>query len=261
MNVFKLKGMSAGYGNIPILHALSLEIGEGEFFGIIGPNGSGKTTLLKALTRIIRPYSGEIIYRGKDISKKALKELACEVAFVGQDALCSFSFTVFEIVMMGRFPHLKRFRTESKRDYDITNQALETVNCISLKDKYIDQISAGERQRVIIARALAQEPRVLILDEPTSRLDIGHQIEIFDLIKKLNLERKITVSSVLHDLNLASDYCDRILLMNEGKIFKIGEPGKILTYENLEKIYKTIVVVNESPATKRPHITLVPKYK
>ena len=166
-----------------------------------------------------------------------------------------------DVVMMGRYPHLKRFGFESKRDYEIARDALDTVRCGQYAEDDIDKISAGEKQRVIIAKALAQEPSVLILDEPTSRLDIGHQIEIFDIIKRLNLEKKITVIAVLHELNLASDYCDRLVLLDKGRIFKTGSVEEILTYQNIEKVYNTTVVVDKSPATKNPHVVLAPKYK
>ena len=154
---------------------------------------------------------------------------------------------------------MRRFRLETKRDYEIAHNALRIVNCLNLADKYIDEISAGEKQRVMIAKALAQEPRVLMLDEPTSRLDIGHQIEIFDLIKKLNNEKGITVISVLHDLNLAGDYCDRLMLMEKGRVFETGTVKEILTYQNIEKVYATHVLVKESPASGKPHIVLIPE--
>ena len=259
--LFEIKNIKSGYDKKAVLHEVSFEINEGEFLGIIGPNGCGKTTLLKTITRTLAPFSGDIIYRGKDLLKMDLKKLAGEMAFVPQQTLTSFSFNILEVVMMGRYPHLGRFQMEGKKDYEIAHNALKELKCLEFIDKDIDEISAGEKQRVIIAKALAQEPSVLVLDEPTSSLDIGHQIEIFDLIKKLNIDKKITVISVLHDLNLAGDYCDRIVLMDKGRVFKVGASEEILTYQNIEKIYKTTVVVNESPATKRPHITLVPKYK
>ncbi len=258
--LFNVDKLNAGYDRKAVLHDISFEANEGEFLGIIGPNGCGKTTLLKTLTRVLLPFSGDILYRGKEILKIDLKELARDVAFVPQETSSAFSFNVLEVVMMGRYPHLGRFQMESKRDYEIAYKALEELKCLEFIDKDIDEVSAGEKQRVIIAKALAQEPSVLVLDEPTSSLDIGHQIEIFDLIKRLNIDKKITVISVLHDLNLAGDYCDRIMLMDEGRIFKLGAVDEILTYQNIEKVYKTTVLVNESPATKKPHIVLVPKF-
>jgi iron complex transport system ATP-binding protein len=258
---FQLDRISSGYDEKIVLQDISFEIKEGEFLGIIGPNGSGKTTLLRTLTRILRPISGKITYKGEELSRLSLKQLAKDIAFVPQETFSAFSFTVLDIVMMGRYPHLGRFELESKRDYDIAKKALETVGCLELVNEDLDKISAGERQRAIIAKALAQEPGMLMLDEPTSRLDIGHQIEIFDIIKRLNIDKRITVITVLHDLNLAGDYCDRLVLMDRGRVFKIGSVGEILTYQNIEKVYNTTVVVDKSPATKNPHVVLTPKYK
>ena len=184
---FQLNNISSGYDKKVILQDISFEIKEGEFLGIIGPNGSGKTTLLKTLTRILKPVSGKITYNGEDLSRLDLRVLARDIAFVPQETSSAFSFNVLDIVMMGRYPHLGRFELESKRDYDIAKQALRTVRCLEFANEDLDKISAGERQRVIIAKALAQEPGILMLDEPTSRLDIGHQIEIFDIIKRLNI--------------------------------------------------------------------------
>ena len=259
--LFKLNNVSSGYGTKVVLKSLSFEIREGEFFGIIGPNGSGKTTLLKTMTHVLNPVSGTVLFRGTDIPQIDSRTLARDIAFVPQETLSAFSFNVMEIVLMGRYPHISRFEMETKRDYNIAKNALKTVTCLHLASEDLDEISAGERQRVMIAKALAQEPNVLMLDEPTSRLDIGHQIEIFDIIKRLNRERGITVIAVLHDLNLAADYCDRLLLLDSGSVFKIGSVDEILTYQNIEQVYKTVVLVKDSPATKKPHVILVPKYQ
>ncbi len=259
--LFNIRSLSGGYGRKIVLDNITFNVSRGEFLGIIGPNGSGKTTLLKMLSKILKPVSGSILYNGLDINNIGIKELAREMAYVSQETSGAFSFTALEVVLMGRYPHLSRFQMETKGDYEIARASLAVVGCADLCDHDLDEISSGEKQRVMIARALAQEPGVLILDEPTSRLDIGHQIEIFDVIKKLNRDKDLTVISVLHDLNLASDYCDRLILINEGRIFKEGSVEDVLTYQNIESVYKTTVVVNPSAATTRPHITLLPKYK
>jgi len=253
----KVNNLYGGYLKSPVLKDISFEIKEQDFVGIIGPNGSGKSTLLKILSRTLVPQKGEILLDGEHIRNYPLKQFCRKVAFVPQNTGVNFSFTVLEIVLMGRIPYLKRMQFETRHDFEIAENALRLTDTLSLKDKLIDQLSAGERQRVIIARALAQEPTLLLLDEPTSHLDIGHQIQILDLLKKLNREQKLTIAVVIHDLNLAGEYCNRMILLNEGAIFKQGAPVEVLTYQNIEKVYKTIVVVNTNPINAKPYVLLV----
>ncbi|MFA6384946.1 MAG: ABC transporter ATP-binding protein, partial [Candidatus Omnitrophota bacterium] len=253
-----ITGVSAGYAKENVINNISLRVNQGDFLGLIGPNGSGKTTLLRLATRVLQPREGAITLDKKNIHAMPLKEFCRNVAFVAQDMGMSFSFTAMEIVLMGRIPHLKRLQFESKNDMRIAEQALKVTDSLHLKDKMIDELSAGERQRVVIARALAQEPKLLFLDEPTSHLDIGHQIQILDLLTRLNRSRNLTIVMVQHDLNLAGAYCNRIALVNEGSIYKHGSPNEVLTYQNIEAVYKTVVLVNENPVTKKPNIVLVP---
>ena len=257
--LLKVEDVFGGYTKEAVLKRVSFEISQGEFLGIIGPNGSGKSTLLRLMTRVLLPQKGKILFENKDITKIKLKELCRKIAFVPQDTLINFSFSVEEIVLMGRIPHLKRLQLETQKDFLIAQKSLSSTDILHLNDKKIDQLSAGERQRVIIAKALAQEPILLLLDEPTSHLDIGHQIQILDLLKKLNQEENLTVIIVLHDLNLASEYCDRLILLNEGKVFKDGTPLDVLTYQNIEAVYRTIVVVNKNPFSSKPYVVLVSK--
>ena len=213
-NLLSINGISGGYYNQNVIKNISLEIKRGEFLGIIGPNGSGKSTLLKLISRVLIPEQGEICLEGKDITQMRRKDFFRKVGFVPQDTLISFAFSVWEIVLMGRIPHLGRLQLESKHDFLIAENALRLTDASYLKQKDIDELSAGERQRVIIAKALTQEPMLLLLDEPTAHLDIGHQIQILDLLRKLNQEKNLTIAIVLHDLNLASEYCDRLILIN-----------------------------------------------
>jgi iron complex transport system ATP-binding protein len=256
--LLKITDVSAGYAKENVLRDISLDVNEGDFLGLIGPNGSGKTTLLRLATRILQPHKGTITLYQKDIHTMPLKEFCRNVAFVAQDMGTNFSFTVMEIVLMGRIPHLKRLQFETRKDIGIAERVLEVTDTLHLKDKLIDELSAGERQRVIIARALAQEPKLLFLDEPTSHLDIGHQIQILDMLKNLNRSRDLTIVMVQHDLNLAGGYCNRIALLSGGSLYKNGIPDEVLTYQNIEAVYNTVVLVNENPVTKKPNIILVP---
>jgi len=255
--IMKAEHLSGGYEKETVLKEVDLEIEEGEFFGIIGPNGSGKSTLLRFMSRALFPESGKILFQGKNILGFKRRELSRKIAFVPQETAINFSFTVFEIVLMGRIPHLGRLQTETRDDFQIAEKALFMTDTSHLKDKKIDELSSGERQRVLIAKALAQEPELLFLDEPTSHLDIGHQVQILNLLKDLNKKQRITVVIVLHDLNLASEYCDKMILLHQGRIYSCGEPEKLITYQNLEAVYKTLVLVNKNPVSSKPFVMLV----
>jgi len=259
--LLKIKNLYGGYRKKDIIRGLSFEVNEGDFFVIIGPNGSGKTTLFRLATRVLKIKSGNIIYKGTDILHMRLKEFCSRVAFVSGDISAGFPITVMEFVLMGRIPHLKRLQFETKKDIEIAQEKLILADALHLKDKCIDELSAGERQRVVIARALAQEPELLFLDEPTSHLDIGHQVQILDLLKRLNKKNNLTIVMILHDLNLASAYSNRIALLDKGVIFKEGGPEEVLTYQNIEAVYKTLVLVNSNPLNGKPNVVLVPGEK
>ncbi|MBP6920816.1 MAG: ABC transporter ATP-binding protein [Candidatus Omnitrophica bacterium] len=255
LNMQKVFG---GYACRDVVSNVSLAVNAGDILGLIGPNGSGKTTLLRLATRILSPRAGEITFSENDIFGMPLKEFCRNVAFVSQDVATNFAFTAMEIVLMGRIPHLRRLQAETKKDISIAENALALTDTLHLRDKEIDELSAGERQRIIVARALAQEPRLLFLDEPTSHLDIGHQIQVLDLLKKLNQTQGLTIVMVQHDLNLAASYCSKIALLDSGSVFKYGTPDEVLTYQNIEAVYKTVVLVGQNPLTKKPNIVLVP---
>ncbi|MDD5583698.1 MAG: ABC transporter ATP-binding protein [Candidatus Omnitrophica bacterium] len=256
--LLQIQKISGGYHKENIIKDVSLDIRAGDFIGIIGPNGCGKTTLLRLITRILLLKSGHIYFKKQNILKMDLKELCRNIALVSQEEPANFSFTVMDIVLMGRIPHLKRLQFETQKDIEIAAASLSLTDAFHLKEKRIDELSAGERQRVALARALAQEPTLLFLDEPTSHLDIGHQIQVLDLLKRLNRNNNLTVAMVLHDLNLASAYCNRIALFNNGSLFKEGNPQEVLTYQNIEAVYKTVVLVNKNPVTGKPNVVLVP---
>lgn len=254
INVISLCG---GYHNKLIIKDVSFEINKGDFLGVIGPNGSGKSTLLRLMTKVLHPQGGRVLLEEKDIRAMNLKEFCRKVSFVPQDTVISFPFTAEEIVLMGRTPHLGRIQHETKKDLYIAHNALSMTDTLYIKEKLVSELSAGERQRIIIAKALAQEPMLLFLDEPTSHLDIGHQAQILNLLRHLNKKQALTVVMVMHDLNLASEYCNRIILLDEGKIFKDGTSEEVLTYQNIESVYKTVVVVNKNPVSSKPYVILV----
>lgn len=250
----KVENVIAGYGDSIILNGVSLDIAESEFAGIIGPNGSGKTTLLRTISRSLAPVSGYVKLDAKNIYSINAREYAKKVAVVPQETLIAFDFSVLEVALMGRSPRLGRFSMESGRDVEIALDALSKTGTAHLKDRPINALSGGERQRVLMARALAQEPDVLLLDEPTSHLDISFQFEIMDLVKSLNKERGLTVLAVLHDLNLAAQYCDRLMVMGQGTIQADGLPENVITSENIRKVYSAEVWVRRHPTTQRPYI-------
>ncbi len=255
--MLEIKNLTCGYTTKSILHDIEFKAEDGEFYGIIGPNGSGKTTFLRTISRILKPRKGAVLLDQQDIRKMGLKELARKMAFVPQSLEIS-RLTVEEFVLLGRIPYFSGLQfIESKEDYLKARQSMELTDVLHLKDVFIDQISGGERQLALIARALTQEPRLLLLDEPTSHLDISHQVKILDLLRRLNKELKITVMMVLHDLNLASEYCHKLVLINQGRIHRIGSPQEVLDYRIIEDVYKTIVVVENNPVSNKPYVLIV----
>lgn len=256
---FKVKDLRFRYDESWVLDGLSFEVKKGEILGIIGPNGSGKTTILRILSRVLIPQEGEVYLNGKNLLELSQKEIAQVIGVVPQDTYFPFPFTVGEVVLMGRSPWLSNFGFETEKDLKIASQAMALTNTLTFSDRLIFELSGGERQRAIIARALAQKPRVMLLDEPTAHLDIGYQIEIYDLVKKLNAEKGLTLIIVAHDLNLASEYCDRLLLVDRGRIYQMGSPKEVITEENLFKVYRSRVLVEENPVTGAPRVTLLSK--
>ena len=252
-----IKEITCGYTEKNILHDVSLHVSNGEFFGIIGPNGSGKTTLLRAISNILEPKHGEILFEDENILKMNFKELAKQVAVVPQTFELSH-ITVEEFVLLGRIPHFSPLQFfETKKDLDIAKKSMEMTDTYQLKDKLMDEISGGERQLALIAKALTQEPKLILLDEPTAHLDISHQVIIMDLLKNLNKKLNLTVIMVLHDLNLASEYCDRLALINEGRIRQSGIPKEVLDYKIIEEVYNTVVVVEDNPVSSKPYVLIV----
>lgn len=253
--------LTFAYGNKNILDALSLEIEKGSFVSIIGPNGSGKSTLLKNISAEFTPQKGFVLLENKNINKIKKKALAKTIAVVPQETGGDFAFSVMETVLMGRMPHQKRFESDSLRDVEIALRAMDLTNVRYLRDRSVNELSGGEKQRVIVARALTQEPKVLLLDEPTSNLDIQHQYELLELLENLNKTQGLTVIAVLHDLNLAAQFSHKIILLNQGRITAYGSPAEVLTVQNIRDNYHIEIAISNNEITGRLHILPLRKQK
>jgi iron complex transport system ATP-binding protein len=250
--MIELNNVSLGYDHRAILRDVNMKARPGQILGLVGPNGSGKSTLIRGMTRIIDLFSGRILIDGRDIKTIKRDELARLVATVPQSPALPGAFTAFEVVLMGRTPHLGLLRYEGGTDLAIAWQAMKATHTQSFAERRVSELSGGERQRVVIARALTQQPKALLLDEPTANLDINHQVEILNLVKSLCREQSLTVIIALHDLNLAAQYCDWMVMLNGGKVYAEGTPADILTAPNIKKVYGAEVCVYPHPINKLP---------
>jgi iron complex transport system ATP-binding protein len=254
MVLLTIGGIDCSYGSINVLKDVNFAVKSGEFLGILGPNGSGKTTLLRSISRVLKPHKGTILIDDKDVYKLKTVEVAKQLAVVPQETPVTFDFTALEVVLMGRNPHMPRFKMESKEDLAIARNSMELTRTWEFADRPVTELSGGERQRVIIARALTQEPKILLLDEPTTHLDISNQLEIMDLIKHLCETKKLLIVAVFHDFNLAARYCDSIILLNDGKIVAVGKSNETLTSENVRKVFSVDTIVKKHPVTGYLHV-------
>ncbi|MFE8698878.1 adenosylcobinamide amidohydrolase [Cytobacillus sp. FJAT-53684] len=258
--MLSVQGLTGGYSGDAIVKNVSFELEKGELFGILGPNGSGKTTLLKMLSGILPFSSGDVFLKGKSLKMYTPKELATIIAVLSQHSSQSFSYTVKETVSLGRYAHQKGwFQTWSDEDDSIVMQAMEQTGVAHFKNHYIHELSGGERQRVFLAQALAQEPEILLLDEPTNHLDLSFQKELLDLLKSWTRGRGLTVISIFHDLNLAGLYCDRLLLLENGKININHIPNEVLREERIKKVYHTKIQKQPHPKVPAPQMVLLPE--
>ncbi|MFO7785476.1 MAG: heme ABC transporter ATP-binding protein [Thermodesulfobacteriota bacterium] len=246
------------YGDAWALKDVSLKAFSGEMLGVLGPNGSGKSTLLRIMDGLLEPHEGCVRLDGRLIRDLSRTEVARTVAMVSQESHFQFSFSVMEVVLMGRFPRMGRLQFEEERDWIAARKALQATNALDLADRDIHALSGGERQRVVIARALAQEPSVLLLDEPTSFLDLRHKREIFQLAASLAGDAGLGVVVVSHDLDQASQYCDRLIVLKQGLVVAEGPPRDVLTPETIEAVFDCPVRVDAHPDTGRPRVTMVP---
>jgi len=261
MNLMSLKveNLSFSYENVAVLDNVTFEAKQGGITGIIGPNGSGKTTLIRCIANILKPDHGAVLIDGKDTRGFNNKELAKVLSVVPQLTSLATGFTVFETVLLGRYPHLGLFQRESKQDFHIVKSTLERVGISHLARRDVDELSGGEKQLVTIALALAQEPLILCLDEPTLHLDINMQYKIMDLCKEISRNKRIVVIVVLHDLALAGLYCDDLIIIKDGKIKATGSPDEVIIEEFIQDTYGVEVIVREDKISHLKYI--LPKFK
>ena len=252
--MLKFSHVAAGYGDREILHDVTLSVEEGDFVGLIGSNGTGKSTLIKCISGLLPLTKGEITICGREQSLLKSRERARLVAVVPQSYHVDYDFTVEDIVMMGRNPYLGFGKREDERDFEIVKNAMEATNTEIFRGRLYNELSGGERQRVILARAIAQQPRVILLDEPTSALDIHHQIEVMELIARLNREEHMTVLAVLHDINMAARFCRRIVMLRDGTVTADGTPEEVVNRKNMEELYAMKLMVRENPLFHKPEI-------
>lgn len=255
MNAIELSNVAFGYAESLLFDGFSLDVAAGEFLGVIGPNGAGKSTLLRLVAGLLRPARGSIRILERDLSALGRREVARTLGVVLQENPFAFDYSVSDVVMMGRNPYLGRFQSPGKHDREAVNSALEFVDALFLRDRRINSISAGERQRVVLARALAQKPGILMLDEATSHLDITHQQLIARILLVLNRQGK-TVVFLSHDLNLAALYCSRILLLDRGKAVACDVPERVITAELIRSVYGVEPIVTRHPESGRPQVML-----
>ncbi len=251
------QAVSGGYGERDVLFGLSLRIASGDFVGIVGPNGSGKSSFLKALSRALRPREGTVLLCEDDLYQMPQRRAAQQLAVVPQETSIGFGFTALEVVLMGRSPHLGRLQGAGPHDLEIARRAMELSNTWHLADRPVNELSGGERQRVIIAQALAQTPRLLLLDEPTQHLDVRHQLSLLRTLKEMCADGLAAIV-VMHDMNLAAQYCDQLIMIRKGREFARGTPAEVLTAANLQEVFGVSAIVTEHPATGRPSVMMLP---
>ncbi|WP_148558187.1 putative siderophore transport system ATP-binding protein YusV [Terrisporobacter petrolearius] len=253
MHKIQVKNLRFSIDNKEILKDISFDVPKGSFVGIIGPNGSGKSTLLKNIYRLYKPSSGKIILDNKDLFTMKDKECAKEIAVLAQESNSQFDFTVEQIVKMGRYPYKSVFEDYSKDDLKMVSEMLKKVGLDDYSHRSFSNLSGGEKQRALIARALVQNTDFLILDEPTNHLDIGYQIQLMDLVKSM----KITTLSAIHDMNIASMYCDYLIVMKDGKIKKFGNVEEVITAQTLKEIFGVNAYVGKNPINKKLQVSFM----
>lgn len=254
--MIRVEKLRKSYGRTPVLHDVEFSVKRGEIFGVIGPNGSGKSTLLGLISGVEKPDSGTVLLDGRPVHRYPRRQLAQWLAVLRQEPLPGIAFTVREVLEMGRFPFQNWMGGESGGSEEIIETILRKLELTDLAERTLAQLSGGERQRVALGKVMAQNPRLLLLDEPTTYLDIGHQVQLMDKIKAWQRESDLTVVAVLHDLNLAALYCDRLLLLHQGKVVRVGTPEALIRSDLIAEVYGTEPIVVRHPAERLPQIVL-----
>ena len=250
----EIRDLTFAYGDTRVLNGISLSVSPGEMVAILGPNGSGKTTLLKILSLVLTPEAGEVMLDDRDVRSYSRKDLSRAVAVVPQESQVSFPYSVAEIVLMGRANTHGPFALEATSDLEVARECMRLTETLPFADRYLHELSGGEKQRVIIARALAQKPQGLLLDEPSTFLDIRHQVQIHELVQRLNRLQALTVLAAMHDLNLAALFFPRIVILRDGEIHRDGPPKDVLTEETIHKVYGIRVQVQWDALGERPQV-------
>lgn len=257
MYLLKVRNLSFRYRHDWVLSDISFTLSRGDFLGLIGPNGSGKSTLLKVINGVLHPQEGQVLFAAREVSTWNRKLLAQRMAMVAQETILDFPFTVLECVLMGRYPHLGPLEFESDQDLTIARKAMELVDVSHLEHRRMNELSGGERQRTVVARALTQQPVCLLMDEPTAFLDVRHQLDLFSVTHNLVRDNDLGALVVSHDINLAAQFCDQLILMNDGRIEIQGPPDQVVRCEHLERVYGCQLLVDQSPISGKPRVTPV----
>ncbi|MBC7327186.1 ABC transporter ATP-binding protein [bacterium] len=255
--ILEVKDVSFSYNEKEILKDITFDLKEGEMLGVLGPNGAGKTTLLRIISGALHPSKGTVLVDGKELHHIPPKERAKKMAILPQNEPLVDYLTVREMVMLGRIPYFSLLFGPKKKDEEAVDRALEMVGMKGFANRKMGQLSGGERQKVLIARALAQEPSLLMLDEPIVHLDLSHQLEILFLLKELKEKKKLSIVCVLHDVNLASCFSDKLLLLRDGRIQAYGEPQEVITPDNLKKVFNIQAIIRSNPLSARPYISII----
>jgi iron complex transport system ATP-binding protein len=252
-----IKNVAFTYESTEILQDVTFEVTEGNLFGILGPNGSGKSTLLKCIDLLLKPKKGAILLNETNLFLSDRRDIAKQIGIVPQKENSLYPFSVFETILMGRTPYIERLGGETSTDLNAVEEAMQQMGIEHLSERPVTELSGGEMQRVIIARALTQEPQILLLDEPTLHLDVNHQMDLLSLVQKLTYEKKLITILVTHELNFASRYCDNLILLNSGKIYAAGTPKEVLTPNNILKVFKVQAEIEYNKSAKYHNIVLL----
>lgn len=254
MSLLALCNITCAYNNLPVVSEISLEARPGEVLALIGPNGVGKSTLLRTMARLMRPAEGSVVLVDRDLWQTSARDTARQLAFAPQTGGETWAATVEQVVALGRAPHRGWLLPLTEHDRQVTRQAIAMVGLEPMRERIATELSGGEQQRVVLARVLAQEPSVLLLDEPTSNLDIKYQTDILSLVRRLAHQKGIAVVASLHDLNLAAIYADRVALLSEGGLSAVGTPAQVFTSERLSRVYGVPILVMKHPLRDTPFI-------